>query len=122
MIRVSWKGLVLADCNPDNFIGATFVRNYSSWPSFWFGFQTGISGIKNTSMDELHLCYMSQAKDAPQAWSRIKKSTGTAYFVRVEKYTNIINQKCPELVGFNPMYGSSEMSEFDTVIKFSFNN
>jgi hypothetical protein len=65
VIRVSWKGLVLADCNPDNFIGTTYTRNFSYWPSFWFGYQTGIYGIKNNSMDELHLCYMSQAKDAP---------------------------------------------------------
>lgn len=57
MIKVSWKGLVLADCNPDNFIGNMFVRNFSYWPSFWFGYQTGIYGIKNNSMDELHLCY-----------------------------------------------------------------
>jgi len=83
MIKVSWRGLILADCNPDNFIGDTFVRNYSYWPSFWFGYQTGVNGIKNTSMDDLHLCYMSRAKDAPQAWSRIKKTTGTNYFVKV---------------------------------------
>jgi hypothetical protein len=86
MIRVSWKGLILADCNPDNFIGDTFVRNYSYWPSIWFGYQTGVNGIKNTSMDELHLCYMSMAMDAPQAWSRIKKNTGTSYFVKVNEY------------------------------------
>lgn len=121
-IKVSWKGLVLADCNPDNFIGATFTHNYSYWPAFWFGYQTGIYGIKNNSMDELHLCYMSQARDSPQAWSRIKKTTGTAYFVRVKKYTDLTARMCPELVGFNPMYGSSELSESDTIIKFWFNN
>ena len=122
MIKVSWRGLILADCNPDNFIGDTFVRNYSYWPSFWFGYQTGVNGIKNTSMDDLHLCYMSRAKDAPQAWSRIKKTTGTSYFVKVLKYSNPRNVKLPELVGFNPLYGSSELYETDTVIKFWFNN
>lgn len=64
-IKISWKGLVLADCNPDNFIGSTFTHNYSYWPAFWYGYQTGIYGIKNNSMDELHLCYMSQARDSP---------------------------------------------------------
>lgn len=122
LIKVSWRGLILADCNPDNFIGDTFVRNYSYWPSFWFGYQTGINGIKNTSMDELHFCYMSMAKDAPQAWSRIKKTTGTAYFVKVLKYTNSKNVILPELVGFYPLYGSSELYETDTIIKFWFNN
>jgi hypothetical protein len=122
MIKVSWRGQILADCNPDNFIGDTFLRNYSYWPSFWFGYQTGINGIKNTSMDDLHLCYMSRAKDAPQAWSRIKKTTGTSYFVKVLKYSNPRNVKLPELVGFNPLYGSSELYDTDTVIKFWFNN
>lgn len=101
-IKVSWKGLVIADCNPDNFIGDTFTRNFSYWPSFWIGYQTGIYGIKNNSMDDLHLCYMSQARDAPQAWSRIKKTTGTSYFVRVKGYDDNTLKKCPELVGFYP--------------------
>ncbi len=65
---------------------------------------------------------MSKARDAPQAWSRIKKTTGTAYFVKVLKYGNPRNVKLPELVGFYPLYGSSELSETDTVIKFWFNN
>jgi hypothetical protein len=42
--------------------------------------------------------------------------------VRVKKYTDSIAKMCPELVGFNPMYGSSELSESDTIIKFWFNN
>jgi hypothetical protein len=65
VIRVSWQGLIISDCNPDNFIGASYTRNFSYWPSFWFGYQTGIYGIQNTSMDTLHLCYMSMARDAP---------------------------------------------------------
>jgi len=30
--------------------------------------------------------------------------------------------KCPELVGFYPLYGSSELYDTDTLIKFWFNN
>lgn len=116
VIRVAWSGLIISDCNPDNFVGTSFTRNFTYWPSFWFGYQTGIFGITNTSMDELHLCYMSQARDAPQAWSRIKKTTGTSYFVRVMMYSDPINSKCPELVGFYPQYGSTELYETDTQI------
>ena len=42
--------------------------------------------------------------------------------MRVKEYFELINQKCPELVGFYPLYGSTELSESDTVIRFSFNN
>ena len=37
-IKVSWKGNIISDCNPMNVIGDTFVRNFSYWPSMWFGY------------------------------------------------------------------------------------
>jgi hypothetical protein len=65
---------------------------------------------------------MSMAFDSPQAWSRVKKTTGTSYFVRVLEYDTTVNQKCPELVGFRPLYGSTELYDSDTVINFWFNS
>lgn len=78
-LAVSWKGLSVTDCNPSNFLGKTYAINYYHWPGVWFGYDTGIYGVKNYTMDELHLCYLSAARDAPQSWNRIKKSTGAAY-------------------------------------------
>ena len=61
ILQLSWSGLVVSDCNPINFVGITYARNYSYWPAVWFGYQTGVYGVTNTSMDTLHLCYMSTA-------------------------------------------------------------
>jgi hypothetical protein len=65
---------------------------------------------------------MSQAVGAPQAWSRIKKTTGQSYFIQVLGYVDTHLMKCPELVGFFPIYGSTELYETDTQIRFWFNN
>lgn len=120
-LAFSWKGTVVTDCNPSNFIGVKYTRNYFYWPSVWFGYSTGIYGISNYTMDELHLCYQSAAFDAPQSWSRIKKTTGASYQLLVKEY-NLVNQndKCPELVTFTPSYGSTELYETENTIKFTF--
>lgn len=65
---------------------------------------------------------MSKAVGAPQAWSRIKKTTGQSYFVQFLGYVDTFLMKCPELVGFYPIYGSTELYETDTQIRFWFNN
>jgi hypothetical protein len=62
-LALSWKGLTITDCNPSNF--SKYARNYFYWPSVWFGYDTGIYGVQNYTMDELHLCYLSAATDAP---------------------------------------------------------
>ncbi len=64
-LTFSWKGSVITDCNPTNFIGSQYTRNYFNWPSIWFGYDTGIFGVKNYTNDELHVCYQSSALDAP---------------------------------------------------------
>ena len=38
------------------------------------------------------------------------------------EYEDPWNQKCPELVGFRPLYGSTELYDSDTVINFWFNS
>jgi len=40
----------------------------------------------------------------------------------VLEYDTTVNQKCPELVGFRPLYGSTELYDSDTVINFWFNS
>ena len=86
----------------------------------WFGVNSGVSGVKNVSMDEIMMCYMSGSEGAPSSWFRVKKSTGNIYFLKVYEYNFWINSKVPELVSFYPNYGSTELYESDTVIKFNF--
>jgi len=96
------------------------VYNHTYWPATWFGYASGIHGIDNYDMDELHMCWKPKAKKAPDAWIRLKKSTEGAYRIRVNEYAVSANQECPELVWFDPVYGSATKKETDTEIKFKF--
>ncbi|CDW88139.1 neurohypophysial n-terminal domain containing protein [Stylonychia lemnae] len=120
-IAFSWRGTIITDCNPTNFLGIQYSRNYFNWPSMWFGYTSGISGITNYTNDELHLCYLSAAKDAPQSWSRIKKTSGFSYQAQIKEYTlPTLNGRCPEPISFNPQYGSTELYETDNTVRFTF--
>lgn len=119
-ITFAWPGFTQADCDPTYFLGQVYVYNYSHWPSVWFGYQTGIHGVQNISMDVIQLCYKSAAGDAPNSWSRAQKTINAPYFIKVSEYTVVQNEKCPELISFMPLYGSTELYETDSVIQFNF--
>jgi hypothetical protein len=57
LMRFSWAGTVPADCNPKNFLGISYTYSYNHWPAVWFGMNSGINGVKNYTMDEIHMCY-----------------------------------------------------------------
>lgn len=120
LITMAWRGLSYADCNPQNFMGDVYMYNHSSWPAIWMGHDTGIHGIANTNMDDLQICWKPGAEKAPSVYIRIKKQDFTAYTMRAFNYGNLQNQRCPELVSFDPPYGSSIILETDRVIKFNF--
>ena len=72
-------------------------------------------------MDELHMCWRSNANNAPDAWIRVKKSSDSTYSIRTDEFDAAQpNKQCPELLKFDPPYGSSEIYETDTQIKFYF--
>lgn len=116
----AWSGKTAADCNPKNFLGSTYLYRYSYFSSVWFGINSGTYGIKNYTMDEIQMCYSSNAEDAPSSWFRVKKTTGAIYFIKVHEYNFNINTKVPELLSFYPTYGSTELYESDTQITFNF--
>ena len=78
-LTMSWKGENFADCKPINFMGEVYTYNHTNWPAVWFGYSSGIHGIDSYKKDELHLCWKPSAKQAPDAWIRLKKTTGGAY-------------------------------------------
>ena len=51
---------------------------------------------------------------------RIKKEDMTAYQLRAFGYLELDNQRSPELISFDPPYGSSIILETDRIIKFNF--
>ncbi len=123
----SWRGVNYSDCNPINFLGSYYTYNHTHWPSIWFGFDSGVHGIVDKDYDELHMCWKSTALNAPDAWIRVKKTTGKPYTVRIFQYETYDgatvlyeNSECPELESFDPEYGSAMLTDEDTVIKFNF--
>ena len=120
LLAFSWRGVNYSDCNPVNFLGETYTFNHSTWPAIWFGYDSGIHGIDEEAKDELHVCWKSSADNAPDAWIRIKKSTGMQYQFRVNEWDEddaaLSNAKCPELVTFEPELASADLYESDTEI------
>jgi hypothetical protein len=57
---------------------------------------------------------------APDVYIRVKKEDGLSYSLRVYDYLNPDAIKCPELMSFNPEYGSATIYENDRIIKFNF--
>ena len=45
LLTFAWAGIPISDCNPANFMGISYVRNYNFFPSVWFGSTTGTYGI-----------------------------------------------------------------------------
>ena len=86
----------------------------------WMGHDTGIRGIQNTNMDDLQVCWKPGAEYAPSVYIRIKKEDMTAYQLRAFGYLELDNQRSPELISFDPPYGSSIILETDRIIKFNF--
>jgi hypothetical protein len=50
----------------------------------------------------------------------VKKEDYTPYSMRIFGYDDIANQRSPELISFDPPYGSSIVLETNRVIKFNF--
>ena len=73
-------------------------------------------------MDTLHVCYLSQAINAPGSWVRVKLDTQDTYDIKIQQFNSMPNTKCPELLSFIPRYGSTELYETDTAIIFNFLN
>jgi len=119
-LQFSWRGVGYSDCNPENFMGEAYTYNHTYWPAIWFGYDSGVHGITDYTMDELQTCWKSNANNAPDAWIRVKKTTLTQYQFRVNEYDVAANSKCPELNSFDPQYGASTLYETDTQIKFNF--
>jgi hypothetical protein len=71
-------------------------------------------------MDDLQICWKPGAEYAPSVYIRVKKEDYTAYSMRIFGYDDIANQRSPELISFDPPYGSSIVLETDRVIKFNF--
>jgi len=102
-------------------MGDAYTYNSSSWPGLWLGYHTGIHGITNSNMDELQVCWKPSSNGAPSVYIRLKRLDGSFYQMRLFNYNNVQNQRCPELVSFDPPYGSSLIRATDRVIKFNFN-
>ena len=83
LMTMAWPGLSYADCNPSNFMGATYTYNNSAWPGLWMGYDTGIRGILNTNMDQLQLCWKPGAASAPSVYIRLKLVDTSAYTMRI---------------------------------------
>jgi len=98
------------------------VYNHSYWPGVWIGYTTGISGFNTymSYMDELQLCWQPSTAEAPLVYIRVKKENMKPYVLRVFEYNNAANKLSPELLNFNPEYGSSTLVETDSMIKFNF--
>ena len=120
LITMAWRGKSYADCNPSNFMGQTYMYNHSSWPALWIGHDTGIKGISDTNMDDMQICWKPGAEYAPSVYIRIKKEDYTMYQMRIFGYLELKNQRAPELISFDPPYGSSIILETDRIIKFNF--
>jgi hypothetical protein len=121
-VTLSWDGNPWADCKPLNFLndeGYMFQQGYM--PYIWYGYQSGIHGMNNTS-DELHVCWKSSARGAPDNWIRLKSSIGSTFIMRILEYNNTIMQELPELESFDPPYGSTIATENTTEIRFNFHS
>eukprot|EP00347_Sterkiella_histriomuscorum_P007679 403347989 len=117
---MTWKGLSYSDCNPTNQMGDVYYYNHSNWPSIWVGYGTGIHGVNMTQMDEVQACWKPGADMAPNVYIRMKKDDLSTYLMRLMNYNVISNQRAPELISFDPPYGSAVLTETDRTIKFNF--
>ena len=91
LITMAWRGKSYADCNPQNFMGQTYMYNHSSWPALWIGHDTGINGIEDTNMDDMQICWKPGAEYAPSVYIRIKKEDMTMYQMRIFGYLDLKN-------------------------------
>lgn len=71
-------------------------------------------------MDDMQVCWKPGAEYAPSVYIRIKKEDLTMYQMRIFGYSEIKNQRAPELISLDPPYGSSIILETDRILKFNF--
>lgn len=76
----------------------------------------------NSSADELHVCWKSGARGAPDNWIRLKSAIGTSFVMRVFGFDNSTLIELPELQSFDPPYGTTSATEDTTEIKFNFHS
>jgi hypothetical protein len=118
-IWMSWKGNPGADWNPINFLGDSYIYQQGHLPFIWYGKDSGMHGM-NISSDELHVCWKSKARGAPDNWIRLKSAIDSSFVMRIYGFDNTTLQELPELVDFDPPYGSTIATENTTEIKFNF--
>ena len=122
LITLSWEGDPLADCNPINFLnekGYHFQQGYL--PYIWYGKDSGIHGMNLTS-DELHICWKSSARGAPENWIRLKSSFDAPFVMKILQVDSSVMAALPELESFDPPYGSTLATENTTEFKFNFHD
>lgn len=121
-LTLSWEGNPWADCNPINFLNEVgYMYQQGNLPYIWYGYESGIHGM-NSSSNELHVCWKSSARGAPDNWIRLKSSIGSSFVMRILEYDNITKQELPELESFDPPYGSTIATENTTEIRFNFHS
>lgn len=120
-IQFAWDGSPAVDCANMYFLGSEYVRREGNYPSVWFGDNSGTFGIANSSMEELHVCFKSGSRGAPDAWIRLKATSGNPYKIRIQSWNITANKDSPELESFDPDYGTTDALSTNTTISFNFN-
>jgi hypothetical protein len=121
-IVLSWKGDPWADCNPINFMmNGSYMVQHSYLPYIWYGKDSGIHGMTINS-DELHVCWKSKARGAPDNWIRLKSAIDTQFTMRVLGIDDATLANLPELESFDPPYGTTFATENTTAIRFNFHS
>ena len=116
----SWVGSPWADCNPINFMNTdSYMYQHGHLPYIWYGKDSGIHGMNSTS-DELHVCWKSKARGAPDNWIRLKSAIDSSFSMRILQVENTAYTVLPELETFDPAYGTTFATENTTEIKFNF--
>jgi len=98
-----------------------YVYQHGFLPYIWYGKDSGQHGM-NTTSDELHVCWKSDARGAPDNWIRLKSSISTSYVMRILQIDNDDYGFLPELESFWPPYGTTIATENTTEIIFNFHD
>ena len=121
-ITLSWEGSPWADCNPINFMNEEgYLHQQGYMPYIWYGKDSGIHGM-NSSSDELHVCWKSNARGAPDNWIRLKSAIDSSFIMRVLQSEDVTFGALPELESFYPPYGTTLVTENTTEIRFNFHD
>jgi hypothetical protein len=122
LISMSWRGNPWADCNPINLLNeAGYTYQHGYLPYIWYGKDSGIHGM-NISSDELHVCWKSNARGAPDNWIRLRSSIDSSFLMRILEIEDSAFENLPELESFYPPYGTTLIDESATEIRFDFHD